>query len=397
MFDPFPIHRLSAVPVPAQADVSACPAPLPPAEEMEDANAGLGGLGDGPSLDPAPTAEADLAGDADPGGWAPPPVRAAMQHNGFSPERQARFLDALAGSGNVRMACTRTAISAQTAYKARRRDGRFAAAWDAALVLARDHAETVLASRALDGVEEAVFYHGEEVARRRRYDSRLLLAHLERLDRRCEGQDSAVLASRFDELLAAIAGLEPSAVLHDGGICDGDAEEEPIAGLGAPRAEWIEQCETDAVWDAEDALDALVDTADEGAGPDDGALIHHTAQAARVAAAAQWDAHHARACALVDRLGEGDGGDGGGGGSGGLICPDSPPFEVKSMPAAMGHTGSGEGAADFSFQALSPVSPPGEWTARCETLFPEREKRRNQAPSVQERIRVRPHANGEVL
>ncbi|BDI61442.1 hypothetical protein [Qipengyuania nanhaisediminis] len=54
------------------------------------------------------------------------------------------------------------------------------------MVKARAHVEAVLTDRAIHGVEEAVFYHGEEVARRRRYDSRLLLALLARLDRIAE-------------------------------------------------------------------------------------------------------------------------------------------------------------------------------------------------------------------
>ena len=47
----------------------------------------------------------------------------------------------------------------------------------------------MLADRALNGVQEAVFYHGEEVATRTRYDSRLLLAHLARLDKRVEERE----------------------------------------------------------------------------------------------------------------------------------------------------------------------------------------------------------------
>jgi len=104
----------------------------------------------------------------------------------FTPRAQGEFLKSLQFSGNVRLACRAARVSAQTAYRARRRSPGLARAWDAALLAARDHAEQVLADRALNGVEEAVFYHGEEVARRRRYDSRLLLAHLARLDRLAE-------------------------------------------------------------------------------------------------------------------------------------------------------------------------------------------------------------------
>lgn len=98
-------------------------------------------------------------------------------HTVFSPRRQGEFLHNLQLFGNVRLACRAARVSAQTAYRQRRASPALAQAWDAALLAARAHAEATLADRALNGVEEAVFYHGEEVARRRRYDSRLLLAH----------------------------------------------------------------------------------------------------------------------------------------------------------------------------------------------------------------------------
>ena len=127
---------------------------------------------------------------------APPPLCDAR--------RRAIFCERLAQCGNVRLACKAAAISPQTAYRTRRACADFAALWDAALVLARGVVEEVLADRALNGVEEAVFYHGEEVARRRRYDSRLLLAHLARLDRLAERADTAALADGFDAALAAL-------------------------------------------------------------------------------------------------------------------------------------------------------------------------------------------------
>jgi hypothetical protein len=102
-------------------------------------------------------------------------------------------------------------VSPQTAYRARRASQAFRQCWDAALVIARDHAEQVLADRALNGVEEKVFYHGEEVATRIRYDSRLLLAHLARLDRMaeareaCDACDAPLLGEHeFDAALTAL-------------------------------------------------------------------------------------------------------------------------------------------------------------------------------------------------
>lgn len=116
----------------------------------------------------------------------------------FSPDRQAAFLAHLQLFGNVRLACRSASISAQTAYRARRACAALARAWDAALLAARAHAEATLADRAVNGVEEKVFYHGEEIATRRRYDSRLLLAHLARLDRLAERADLTGALAQLD-------------------------------------------------------------------------------------------------------------------------------------------------------------------------------------------------------
>jgi hypothetical protein len=92
-------------------------------------------------------------------------------------------------------------VSHQTAYRQRRACRQFCRAWDAALLVARTHAEEVLAVRAIEGVEEEVWYHGGVVATRRRYDSRLLHAHLARLDQLVEDADTAALAEEFDAAL----------------------------------------------------------------------------------------------------------------------------------------------------------------------------------------------------
>ncbi len=147
----------------------------------------------------------------------------------LTPPKQAAFCKALANHGNVRLACRAVQVSAQTAYRARRASPAFRKCWDAALVIARDHAEQVLADRALNGVEETVFYHGEEVATRRRYDSRLLLAHLARLDKRaeeaeaCETCEAPLLGEHeFDAAVDALERASQAATPEAGEA--GDAE-----------------------------------------------------------------------------------------------------------------------------------------------------------------------------
>ncbi len=131
----------------------------------------------------------------------------------LTPNRQRDFLRSLQTFGNVRLACKTACVSAQTAYRARRASRGFALAWDAALVAARAHAEATLADRAINGVEEAVYYHGEEVARRRRYDSRLLLAHLARLDRLEEREEVSAALPLLDAAVDALDDGEEGADL----------------------------------------------------------------------------------------------------------------------------------------------------------------------------------------
>lgn len=125
-------------------------------------------------------------------------------HTVFTPQAQAAFLEHLSLNGNVRLACRAAAVSPQTAYRARRRSSGFAGAWDAACVSARGVAEEALADRAINGWEEAVFYHGEEVARRRRFSDRLLLAHLARLDKLAEREGAREGLVVLDDQIEAL-------------------------------------------------------------------------------------------------------------------------------------------------------------------------------------------------
>ena len=80
-------------------------------------------------------------------------------------------------------------------------------------MLAREEAQDKLQERAIEGVEEEIFYHGEVVATRRRYDSRLLLAHLARLDKIAEQIPAQRGAARFGDMLKAIGAGEDTAPL----------------------------------------------------------------------------------------------------------------------------------------------------------------------------------------
>jgi hypothetical protein len=134
------------------------------------------------------------------------PTTPTIRHDGWTPARKAQFLEALAGDGNVRAACARVGLSREAAYRLRRRDPLFARAWAAAQVQARESVGEVFGTRAIEGIEEEVWYRGEVVGTRRRYDNRLLLAHMARLDKLAEDPRACEDAARFDELVACVVG-----------------------------------------------------------------------------------------------------------------------------------------------------------------------------------------------
>ena len=202
------------------------------------------------------------------------PVATLVRHDGWTPERRTRFLDRLAQDGNVLAACALVGLSREAAFRLRRREPLFARAWAAAQSLAREASAQVLGSRAIDGVEEDVWYRGEVVGTRRRYDNRLLLAHMARLDKLAEANPEAEAdAARFDELLACIAG---------------EALPEELAVEGEPLPVDRATC-----------AQMKAELADEEASDDDCGEAYRRGQAE---GEALWDAWHAGACATVDRL-----------------------------------------------------------------------------------------------
>lgn len=131
----------------------------------------------------------------------PEPVR----HDGWTPARQQYFLEVLADTGSVTMACRRVGMSRMTAYRLRRHPNAadFRAAWDLALVEAFRQIEHVAIERALHGEEEVIERSGvTEVIRRRPCDARLLVRLLDRADERRSNQ--AAMARQVSELRALI-------------------------------------------------------------------------------------------------------------------------------------------------------------------------------------------------
>ena len=140
--------------------------------------------------------------ELDPLAFTPVPT-ASTRHDGWTPERQHRFIQALAAMGVVAAAARAVGKSGTAAYKLRERPGatEFAAAWDIAIAMAHDRAYEQAIDRAQNGIVTPRYYRGRQVGSVRRFDYRLALKVLDRQWHR--GSDTA--ARDFQAALACIA------------------------------------------------------------------------------------------------------------------------------------------------------------------------------------------------
>ncbi len=106
-----------------------------------------------------------------------PVPRQYVRHDGWTPERQRGFIEALADTGSVHAACKAVDMSQAGAYQLRRQPGAesFRAAWLRALELGVQRVEDVAMDRALNGVEAPVYSYGKLIGTRTTYNDRLLM------------------------------------------------------------------------------------------------------------------------------------------------------------------------------------------------------------------------------
>lgn len=117
---------------------------------------------------------------------APLPTLPTIRHDGWTGEKMAVFCESLAETAVVAEACDAAHMGISGAYAARRRNPVFAAAWDAALSIARERLADTLLARSMEGNIEQIYKDGELVGERHVLDNRLGLAILRRLDRLAE-------------------------------------------------------------------------------------------------------------------------------------------------------------------------------------------------------------------
>ena len=206
---------------------------------------------------PAPP-QADPAAQADnaPRAYVPAtPTRYTQRSDGWTPDRQRGFLERIAEGATVDEASASVGLSPGAAYTLRRRaaGAAFALGWDAAKLVARPIVAETLFVRAIAGQTERVTRPDGEVIERHRYDNRLAMSLLNRLDRHADATETAnaatrMVAAEFDAFLDIIArdagparaGLFLGERLPSDAIGDGPAEAAMAPILALARADrWL--------------------------------------------------------------------------------------------------------------------------------------------------------------
>lgn len=169
-----------------------------------------------PDAAPATVPESTSALDAhghDPAAYDWVPVLKKRRKDGWSPDKQRAFIEALADSGSVATAAQRVDMSESSAYRLRRAPGAeaFDRAWSAAIDAASKKLLDAAFERALVGTDEPVFDRdGNRVGRRLRQSDRLLMFLL-----RAYGPDCFRDAARRTEPAPAVTPVAEALVhLH---------------------------------------------------------------------------------------------------------------------------------------------------------------------------------------
>ena len=103
--------------------------------------------------------------------------RGKQRHDGWTEDRQRRFIEALSVTGSVKAAAHRVNMTPEGAYLLRRHPQAqsFRQAWEAALALGVQQLEDVALERALHGTEVPVYSYGKLIGSRIKHNDRLLM------------------------------------------------------------------------------------------------------------------------------------------------------------------------------------------------------------------------------
>jgi len=140
-------------------------------------------------------------------GFDPVPRKSA-RHDGWTPDRQKAFIEALADTGSVSRAAAMVNMSAEGAYYLRRQPGAdgFRRAWEAALDYGVARMKDIAFERAVEGYLVPCFVGGKLIGWRRKYNDRLLMFCLRHYGEDASGKRTKI--EYFSTRASAAAGSD---------------------------------------------------------------------------------------------------------------------------------------------------------------------------------------------
>jgi hypothetical protein len=179
---------------PARPDIAADPVSAP----------AVGPLISAESVDPDTDDQAVALPESepyDPAEYRWVPVRRRPRHDGWTEEKQRRFIEALADTGLVSHAAKAVGMGRASANRLRRspHGAAFARAWDAARLHAGAALEDIAFERAIEGIEHNVYNeYGDVVATKHVVNDRMLTFLLSHLKPERYGKNARRLAEPAD-------------------------------------------------------------------------------------------------------------------------------------------------------------------------------------------------------
>jgi hypothetical protein len=137
------------------------------------------------------------------------PVPRRYRHDGWTPERQKAFIEALADTGCVTRAASMVNMAQANAYALRRSAGaeEFRRAWDAALDFGLKRLKDIAFERAIEGQLVPVFVAGKLMGFRRKRNDALLMFCLRHYGQDSNGKRTTI--NYFSSRASAGAGAPP--------------------------------------------------------------------------------------------------------------------------------------------------------------------------------------------
>ncbi len=156
-----------------------------------------------------------------------PATRRTQRHDGWTPERQRAFIEALADTGNVSRAAAMVNMSPEGAYYLRRQPGSesFRAAWSAALDHGVQRMKDIAFERAVEGELIPILAGGKLLGYRRRYNDRLLMFCLRHYGQDAAGKRTTINYFSTKAVAGAVAQTSPERGGGPAQLVEGSAAE----------------------------------------------------------------------------------------------------------------------------------------------------------------------------